>query len=118
MTSPASKNSKAGSKAKAAKSEDMRINLHVLIDVDPAKWAVEDQADAPEPEAIAKALETAGIDAGKAAQLAAKAVKAEAGTSHAAVRDGIREYVLAEMRKLAKLAEAGAKVAYYERPVR
>jgi hypothetical protein len=99
--------------------ESMRINLHVLIDVDPSKWSIEqssEEADAARA-ALVKVLMAGGYDEATAIETANKVHKpATAATGPVAVRESVKDYMLAEMRKLARIAEAGAEINYYVRP--
>ena len=100
-------------------SSNLRVNLHVLIDVDPSKWAVEqssEEADAKRAELV-KVLMAGGYDEAAATETANKVHKPAAAASGAvAVRESVKDYMLAEMRKLARVTEAGAEVNYYVRP--
>jgi hypothetical protein len=104
----------------SAEADTMRINLHVLIDVDPAKWSVEDNgAAATEARDKLKAILMAGgMDEAEALATANKVHKPATATGPNAVRDAVKEYMLAEMRKLSRITEIGAEVNYYERPAK
>jgi hypothetical protein len=100
--------------------ESMRINLHVLIDVDPAKWDVsaitDDAAEARQK--VIDALMAGGFSEADAIATANLAHKPVTGDGPAAVRDAVKAYMLASMRELSQIKSAGATVQYYERPVK
>jgi hypothetical protein len=102
------------------KPELMRINLHVLIDVDPAKWdvtAVTDESAEARDKMIA-ALIVGGFTPEDAKATAEKTYKPKTGEGPAAVRDAVKEYMLSAMRGLPRITDAGAVVSYYERPAK
>lgn len=123
-TSTARKNAaadKANTTAPAA--ESLRVNLHILIDLNPAKWSFDAPAETDEattPEAVKAALVAGGIAAELADEMVAKmtAAKPASETGVSAVRESLREYVIGELRKLEKLTAAAATVAFYERPAK
>ena len=106
----------------AKPADSLRVNLHVLIDLDPAKWTPPASSDGDgqpaDVEQVAAALEAGGFTAEQAEAMAHAAVTTGTASGVSAVRDQIRAYVLAELRKLSRLAEIGATVSYYERPVK
>jgi hypothetical protein len=98
--------------------ESMRINLHVLIDVDPAKWSLDSAGSTEARDNLKAILIAGGMDEAEALATANKVHKPSATTGPNAVRDAVKEYMLDEMRKLARIVEVGAEVNYYERPVK
>jgi hypothetical protein len=100
--------------------EPMRINLHVLIDVDPSKWDVSEISDeaAAERTKLVAVLVAGGFSQADAEATANKVHKPVTGDGPAAVRDAVKAYMLDSMRGLTRITEAGAVVSYYERPVK
>ena len=92
------------------------VRLNLLIRIDPAKWTA-DQAPAVDADVIAKALAAAGIPEAQAKEMAAQlAARPGDANAPAAVRTAVREYMLAAVRQLEKLTEAGATVVDADRP--
>jgi hypothetical protein len=92
------------------------VRLNLLIRIDPAKWTA-DTAPAIDADVIAKALTGAGIPEAQAKEMAAQLTARPADlNAPAAVRTAVRDYVLAAVRQLEKLAGAGATVADADRP--
>ncbi len=92
------------------------VRLNLLIRIDPARWTA-DTAPAVDADVIAKALIGAGISEDQAAAMAAQlAARPADSNAPAAVRTAVREHVLAAVRQLDKLTEAGATIADADRP--
>lgn len=100
--------------------ESMRINLHVLIDIDPAKFSAETSGEQviAARDSLKAILIAGGMSEPEALATANKVHKPAAASGPNAVRDAVKEYMLEEMRKLARITEAGAEINYYERPVK
>jgi hypothetical protein len=99
----------------------MRINLHVLIDVDPENWVVTANGDdaSAKRDALVGILIAGGMDEAEAIATANKVHKPLSdATGPNAVRDAVKAYMLDSMRKLDAIVDAGAVVNYYERPVK
>jgi hypothetical protein len=100
--------------ASPADEKTVRINMHVIIDVDPAKWPAS-ESDEPDTATVVKTLIAGGIDKSLAESMAAR-MAAPAGGIGNAVRAEIRKYALDAIAGSEKMIAAGATVKFYERP--
>ncbi|MBO0815327.1 MAG: hypothetical protein J2P30_09320 [Actinobacteria bacterium] len=102
-----------------AKDKTIPVRLYVLVRIDPDKWNGAPKAADGAPEfdaaAIAKALEGAGYAPEQAATMAEGMRPKPAAHGPAAVRTEVREAMLAALKELPALKEAGATVVDADR---
>lgn len=93
------------------------VRLAILVHIKPSEWTK--QAEAPatvDEKAVMAGLLAAGIEQGQAEVMLARLTTPAAGpTGPSTVRTEVREYMLAEVRKLGKLVEAKATVVDSDR---